>query len=57
MADLVARVTKAEDKENAVATPNTRNTRSPPTLPQLSELTSKTADIMTRLQEVETIVN
>ena len=57
MADLVARVTKAEDKENAAAAPTTRNTRSPPTLPQLSELNSKTADIMTRLQEVETIVN
>ena len=56
VADLVARVAKAEDRENDTDLPSKRATRSTQENPVIKDLTSKTEDIVNRLQEVETIV-
>lgn len=55
--DLVARVSKAEDKKNEPDLPSKRSTRSTQSQPELQDNISKTEDILNRLQEVELIVN
>lgn len=57
MGDLVARVSKAEDKKNEPDLPSKRSTRSTQSQPELQDNISKTEDILNRLQEVEIIVN
>jgi hypothetical protein len=57
IADLVDRMSILEAKENTRETASQRVTRSRPGPPQAPDLTDRTADILNRLQEVETIVN
>jgi hypothetical protein len=56
VADLVARVAKAEDRENEPDLSSKRSNRSTTGHPVIQDLTSKTEDILNRLQEVESIV-